>query len=91
MPATARWLKVKQPENPQQNLAGGVRYLAQLQKRFGNDELALAAYNAGPGNVERYRGIPPFDETENYVVDVMHFYRGYAATTSYVNAQLRYQ
>ncbi len=90
MPATARWLKVKQPENPQQNLAGGVRYLAQLRKRFGGDELALAAYNAGPANVERYHGIPPFDETENYVDDVMHFYRGYAATTSYVNAQKSY-
>ncbi len=87
MPATARWLKVKQPENPQQNLAGGVRYLAQLRERFGGDELALAAYNAGPANVERYHGIPPFNETENYVVDVMHFYRGYAATSSYVNAQ----
>lgn len=90
MPATAQWLKVKQPENPQQNLAAGVRYLAQLQERFGGDELALAAYNAGPGNVERYHGIPPFDETENYVVDVMHFYRGYVATISYVNAQNQY-
>jgi len=87
MPATAQWLKVKQPENPQQNLAAGVRYLSQLRKRFGSDELALAAYNAGPGNVERYSGIPPFNETRNYVVDVMHFYRGYAATTRYVNTQ----
>jgi len=87
MPETARWLKVKQPENPEQNLAAGVRYLAQLRTRFGEDELALAAYNAGPGNVERYNGIPPFDETENYVVDVMHFYRGYAATSSYVDSQ----
>ena len=87
MPATARWLEVKQPENPIQNLSGGVRYLAQLRKRFGGDELALAAYNAGPANVERYHGIPPFDETENYVDDVMHFYRGYAATTSYINSQ----
>lgn len=86
MPATARWLKVKQPENPQQNMAGGVRYLAQLRKRFGRNELALAAYNAGPGNVERYHGIPPFAETQNYVVDVMHFYRGYVATTRYKNA-----
>jgi len=90
MPATAQWLKVKQPENPQQNLAAGVRYLAQLRKRFGGDELALAAYNAGPGNVERYHGIPPFNETQNYVVDVMHFYRGYEATTHYVNAQNQY-
>ena len=86
MPETARWLNVKQPENAAQNLAAGVRYLAQLKKRFGTNELALAAYNAGPGNVERYQGIPPFVETQNYVRDVMHFYRGYVATTRYVNA-----
>ncbi len=87
MPETAKWLKVKQPENPAQNLAAGVKYLAQLRKRFGSNELALAAYNAGPGNVERYNGIPPFAETQNYVQDVMHFYRGYVETTRFVNAQ----
>lgn len=86
MPETARWLKVKKPENPEQNLTAGVRYLAQMRKRFGSDELALAAYNAGPGNVERFNGIPPFDETQRYVKDVMHFYRGYVATTRFVNA-----
>ncbi len=86
MPETAKWLKVKQPENANQNLAAGIRYLAQLRKRFGSNELALAAYNAGPGNVERYNGIPPFAETQNYVQDVLHFYRGYVATTRFVNA-----
>lgn len=86
MPETARWLKVKKPENAAQNLAAGVRYLAQLKKRFGTNELALAAYNAGPGNVDRYKGVPPFAETESYVRDVMHYYRGYVATTRYVNA-----
>jgi len=86
MPATARWLKVSKPESVNQNLSAGVRYLAQLRKRFGSDELALAAYNAGPGNVERYQGIPPFEETQNYVQDVMHFYRGYVATTRFINA-----
>ncbi len=91
MPATAKWLKVKQPENPEQNLAAGVRYLAQLRKRFGSNELALAAYNAGPGNVNRYKGIPPFAETQNYVQDVMYFYRGYVATTRFVNALNEYQ
>lgn len=86
MPKTAQWLKVSKPENVHQNLNAGVRYLAQLRKRFGSNELALAAYNAGPGNVERYNGIPPFAETENYVQDVMYFYRGYVATTRFVNA-----
>lgn len=87
MPETAQWLKVSKPENIHQNLNAGVRYLAQLRKRFGSNELALAAYNAGPGNVERYNGIPPFAETENYVQDVMYFYRGYVATTRFVNAR----
>jgi len=86
MPETAQWLKVSKPENVHQNLNAGVRYLAQLRKRFGSNELALAAYNAGPGNVERYNGIPPFAETQNYVQDVMYFYRGYVATTRFVNA-----
>jgi hypothetical protein len=85
MPETATWLKVSSPENPLQNMKAGIRYLGQLRKRFGSDELALAAYNAGPGNVERYNGIPPFAETQNYVKDVMFFYQGYRATTRYNN------
>ena len=91
MPDTAKWLKVSQPTNVNQNLTAGVRYLAQLRKRFGSNELALAAYNAGPGNVERYNGIPPFAETQNYVKDVMHYYRGYVATTRFVNALNDYE
>ena len=87
MPETAQWLKVKNFKDPIENLEGGVRYLAQLKKRFKSTELALAAYNAGPGNVERYNGIPPFAETEQYVKDVMHFYRGYATATRMANLQ----
>ncbi len=87
MPETAQWLKVKNFKDPIENLEGGVRYLAQLKKRFKSTELALAAYNAGPGNVERYNGIPPFAETERYVKDVMHFYRGYATATRMANLQ----
>jgi hypothetical protein len=66
MPFTARNLGVN-PHNPQENLDGGARYLRQQYQRFGNWRLALAAYNAGPEAVERYRGVPPYDETQQYV------------------------
>lgn len=66
MPETARELRVD-PLDPAQNLEGGARYLRAQYEAFGSWPLALAAYNAGPGAVERYRGIPPFAETQNYV------------------------
>ena len=70
MPGTARLLGVN-PHDPGQNLDGGARYLKQQYRRFGDWRLALAAYNAGPEAVERYRGIPPYAETQNYVEAIL--------------------
>ncbi len=66
MPGTARKLGVD-PKDPAQNLDGGARYLKQMHEKFGSWKIALAAYNAGPGAVEKYGGVPPYRETKNYV------------------------
>ena len=70
IPATARALGVN-PNDPKQNLDGGARYLAKQYRKFGSWRLALAAYNAGPGAVEKYNGVPPYKETRNYVKKIL--------------------
>ena len=69
MPGTAKELGVD-PNNPEQNARGGARYLRQQLETFQSVPLALAAYNAGPGNVRKYGGVPPFEETRNYVAQI---------------------
>jgi soluble lytic murein transglycosylase-like protein len=81
MPGTARQLGVYNPQDVEQNVAGGTAYLRQQLERFGNNvPLALAAYNAGPGAVMKYGGIPPYRETQDYVRQIM---QRLSATSAY--------
>lgn len=75
MPATAAWLGVKNAFDPRQNICGGAKYLKMLLDTFNGDiSLSLAAYNAGPGAVKKYRGSPPYRETMKYVAAIRRDY-----------------
>jgi len=86
MPGTAASLGVTDPTDPAQAIEGGAKYLKQQLDRFGGDaSKALAAYNAGPGAVAKFGGIPPYAETQNYVKNILGYaaeYRGTGATTA---------
>ncbi len=75
MDGTARDMGVKNPYSPEENIMAGAKYLKQQMDTFKSKELALAAYNAGPGNVQKFDGIPPFKETQNYVRNVMRYFK----------------
>jgi soluble lytic murein transglycosylase len=87
MPETAQDLSVGDPYDPFENIRGGTTYLRLMLDRFRQRlELALAAYNAGPGSVERHGGMPPYDQTRDYVRRVLRLYRGKDATLAAVGA-----
>ncbi|NOY53950.1 MAG: lytic transglycosylase domain-containing protein [Deltaproteobacteria bacterium] len=77
MPETAKKLKVDDPFQPEQNIDGGVRYLRELQKRFGKPRLVIAAYHAGETRVAACGDIPPIPSTRAYVARVLRYYQGY--------------
>ncbi len=74
MPATAQFLGVTDPFNARSNIMGGAKYISDMLRRYDGDiELALAAYNAGSGNVAKYGGVPPFTETQNYIRKIKEY------------------
>jgi len=76
MPSTASSLGISNAYNARENIMGGAQVIASNLKKYNGDiSLALAAYNAGSGNVDKYGGIPPFKETQNYVNKVMNYYK----------------
>lgn len=88
MPSTARRLGVN-PYSLSDNIRGGIMYYKQMYKMFGSVELALAAYNAGPGNVKKYNSVPPFQETKRFVNKIMTDYNNLKSDPAIVNAKAK--
>ena len=89
MPPTAERLQVRDIDDPRDNIFGGVRYLRILANNFNGDlELTVAGYNAGEEAVMRYGGIPPYQQTRDYVVKVVAYYRRYRTTVDVVEASM---
>jgi len=77
--STASDMGVRNVFNPRENILGGTKYFAQMLRQYSGDvKLALAAYNAGPQNVEKYKGVPPFDETKNYINKVLGYFNHFS-------------
>lgn len=81
MPSTAKGLGVKNSFDPEQNVDGGIRYLKGLLDKYQSVPNAVAAYNAGPGAVDKYKGVPPYAETQHYTDKVMKLYQQYSQNT----------
>jgi soluble lytic murein transglycosylase-like protein len=78
MPSTADMLGVEDPMDPRENVIGGTTYLKDMLSKFGDTEKALAAYNAGPAAVKKYNGVPPYQETQDYVTKVKKNFQKYS-------------
>ncbi len=82
MPETAKALNVSRPLDPRENIIGGVKYIKGLLASYGDLKLSLAAYNAGPGAVKKYAGIPPYRETNSYIEKVIKHYNKFKENPS---------